>query len=110
MNPVMESLAKQIEQMGAIALDQAPLVYRDIIVAGYIDGILGLCVAAACLVAVVAGAKRTDLDSDELFPGLLWPVIMVFGSVAGSIALLGSLTELLTAWLAPRAYLIDYLR
>lgn len=113
MNPELQKALLEIVQsaqkVGAVAWDQAPLVLRDLLVAGAIE--YGLYVGVS-LLGVVAFASLSrwgyrhpdhEASAPSFFCGFM---AMVFS--AG--AVVNCTIHLLTIWLAPRAYLIGLMK
>ncbi len=118
MNPELQKalleVVKSAQQVGAVAWDQAPLVLRDLLIAGAIRNgfILLALVSLICVVhymtrkMMLCNESNGDGQSDRAIVLILRTLVTVIG---GAITL-DAASTLLTIWLAPRAYLIGLLQ
>lgn len=94
----------------AMVGEQVPLILKEIIVwsmAQSAVGVIGLGIGAYLCCRM---AERDILDGDA---SRTFPLGMIFGTTLGMFCLGGAIVNLLTflkVWLAPRVFLIEYLR
>jgi hypothetical protein len=121
MNPELQKalleLVEATKVVGAAAWDQAPLVLRDLLVAGMIEGAavcvagaLFWCASVACLLGSFKASPERRRGSDFTSPRSCLRAWSVGLAIAGCVPVLVGGSQILTAWLAPRAYLVGLLR
>jgi hypothetical protein len=87
-------------------------VYRDIILAGILRHGIAVLAGEALLCALPWCIRKSiayDDDGDETLAAV-FGIASLIGLLAGAPMLAVNIGSFLTAWFAPRAYLIDYLR
>lgn len=118
---VQKALLKLVEEAKGLATQEIPLVLRDLLVAGTIDACIGITVAGVTALGtygIVRAYRRWqeyDENSGTIFEKYemqrFFGTIGIVGGFIASIAFAGvSIYNLLTIWLAPRAYLLGLLK
>lgn len=116
MHPVVEraltTLIDTTEKIGALAWEQSPLLLHDLLVHGMIvaGGVVVISVLNLSLCAWFAYRIRTFIPkfaADDTIE--LWIGCILSGAVGLLFAWIG-VVDLLTIWLAPRAYLMGLVK
>lgn len=114
MNPELQkALLEIIEQSKGVAEREIPLVLQDLIRAGIIENVVGLAVVAIFIPLVfllknfcVKYIDDGDYDMPAFFAGLFAVVLSMLSLIIVPICTY----QLLVIWLAPRAYLIGFVK
>lgn len=106
------SLRETAEQASGFVLDQAPGAMREFVTLGraehtlyFVLGLIALAVVArvSVLTCRYIAAKEVEPWHIPLF------IVMLFGSLASVVAICNHFHPMLTAWFAPRIYIIETL-
>lgn len=113
-NQLIDYIADGIESGGDFAMQQAPLIAQDIVVYGRVTGgvvFVGAVLVAATLAWLARKMWRLSQDTDDAETSMLGIFGTVVFAVCCAIAVGVAATEHnLMAWVAPRLYVLNYLR
>lgn len=113
-NALIDYIADGIESGGDLAIQQAPIIAQDIVVYGRVSGattVVGSTAIAVLLAWMTRKMWRLSEEAEYADGSVIWILGTAICSVGCIVALSVALTgSNLMAWVAPRLYVLNYLR
>lgn len=114
---VLPRLIEFVEKTAATAGEQVPLFIQELLSYSLWSQVLGICVTLTILIAGIWAmrysykvAGKIDDDSSEFGFMVVIVIIAFFAAVISFITIIIQADEMVKIVLAPRVYILDYLR